>query len=493
SEVLNRFESYRRIDISTPGEWSLWGQPGTDLDLNIDNNIANFSLSATENKVGAKAFYNINNYDLTKAKGLLVVAREDKQPSYYSRFWPKIKFGVQELNGSQYLGTEIPADGDKHWSYIEFENLPVSLVDDNQTLDLDSIWRFVVSTWHAIPEVTVNFEVYEVYIVSDSALFENSEFDVKLEVKNEDTGEKLSDAQILFGDQLFFTDSTGSVVIENIEYGFYKNKVSIEGYYPIEDQYLEVYSDTTITLFLQKDFSDLKLRFTDKSSGEPIYRVVVSYDNITKLSDDEGYILINDLKTDSLFFSAQHSDYFHLSDTISLRGDSTINIMLSPLRADISFYISDSSGEIKNAEIDIETFSGFTNSRGKITFYNQPAGRMYNYVIFVEGYGEHSDSFFLEADTTISFVFDSTVSNDFISLRKAFELYPNPVNKTLNIKFRDPGSHSMLILMNVYGKLLIQKTLNKSFLRLDVSELQRGTYIIGIQVKDQMIYRKIVK
>ena len=492
-DVLNSFESYRRIDISNQGKWFLWGQPGTDLDLNIDNNIANFSLSATENKVGTKAFYNINNYDLTKAKGLLVVAREDKQPSYYSRYWPKIKFGVQEQNGSQYLGTEMPADGDKHWSYIEFEKLPVNLGDDNQTLDLDSIWRFVVSTWHAIPEVTVNFEVYDVYIVSDSALFENSEFNVKLEVKNEDTGEKLSDARILFGDQLFHTDSTGSVNIENVEYGFYENEVSIEGYYPIEDQYLEVYSDTTITLFLQKDFPDLRLRFTDKSSGEPVYRVAVSYDNMTKLSDDEGYLLINDLKTDSLIFSAEHSDYFHFSDTISLIGDSTVNLKLFPLRADISFIISDSAGEIKNAEVDIQSTSGFTNGRGELTFYEQPAGRMYNYVITAEGYNEYRDSFFLEVDTIINYRFESTQSSGNISPAGSLRLYPNPVTNNLIIKLDNYTHHSSLVLMNVYGKLLLRKAFDNGFLSLDVSKLNKGTYFIGVQVKDQMVYRKIIK
>ena len=154
------------------------GQQGYDLNLEIEGDTVTFGLEVVDNKTGTQAFYNIPGYDLTKAKGLLVVAREDKRPPNISRYWPKIKFGVEETGGAKYYGSEIPDDGQVHWSYVEFQELPVNVLDDNQTLDLDQIQRFVVHTWHGIPDVTVHFEVYDLYIVSDSMLLDDTEFDV---------------------------------------------------------------------------------------------------------------------------------------------------------------------------------------------------------------------------------------------------------------------------------------------------------------------------
>ncbi len=41
------------------------------------------------------------------------------------------------------------------------------LKDGNQTLNRDQIENFVLHSWQSIPELTVKFEIYDLYVVWD--------------------------------------------------------------------------------------------------------------------------------------------------------------------------------------------------------------------------------------------------------------------------------------------------------------------------------------
>ena len=490
-DVLSSFASYRRIDFNDRGKWFLWGQPNSNLEMELENNTAWFSLSSTENKVGTKAFYPVSNYDFTDVKGLLVVAREDAQPGWESRYWPKISFGVDETGGAQYLGDKFPADGEVHWSYVEFEKLPVNVNDDNQTLDRDQINRFVVSTWHAVPEATVNFEVFDVYMVSDSILLEGSDYQVILEVIDQATGQPLEGATVEFGDSTYVTGQDGTITLEAVDYGFYMRVVEAAGYYPLEEAYAEVYSDTTFTWDLQRDLPDITLRVLDRSSQDPVYRATVSTGAGTWPSNEQGEVVLEDLSQDTLVYTITHGDYFTHTDTLELEGDSLFTIWLTPTYADVLFEVNDAAGPVPQAEVILEGRSGYTDSQGRLTFYNQPAREKYEYEIDTEGYETYVDSFFLEVDTTLSLALDSLTPVDRSFAGRSMMVYPNPAGDWLMIRCDIHGAR--VTLTDAMGRVLIRGKLEDHEGRVDLADIPEGVYYLEVSGEGRRYSRCVIR
>lgn len=490
-QVLESFASYRKIDISNSSKWSTWGQQGYDLNLEIEGDTVTFGLEVTDNKTGTQAFYNIPGYDLTKAKGLLVVAREDKRPPNISRYWPKIKFGVEETGGAKCYGSEIPDDGQVHWSYVEFQELPVNVLDDNQTLDLDQIQRFVVHTWHGIPDVTVHFEVYDLYIVSDSMLLDDTEFDVTMVVKDKNTGELLENAKVTFDGKEFVTDTSGKIDLQNIEYGFYHQKIELENYYTIEKTQFELWKDTTLVFNLQRDLPDVTLRFINASDGEPIYRAIVNMSENTYLTNNDGEITIKNLKQDTIIISAEHSNYYILIDSFNIEKDSLFTIPLFPKMARVVFTVSDSARQIKDAIVSLGTRSGTTNNEGIVAFYEQPTRETYIYEVLKEGYPTINDSFYFTVDTNIVIDLGMATNSQWISALQEIVLYPNPCNKELVIDWHQ--NNGSVSIMNIYGNVIRNKELTTGLNRLKVDNLKPGVYMVCIFDHNQAFHKIVIK
>ena len=72
-----------------------------------------------------------------------------------------------------------------------------------------------------------------------------------------------------------------------------------------------------------------------------------------------------------------------------------------------------------------------------------------------------------------------------------FELYPNPTNDILNIKSKSINfDNAQVDLYDLSGKLLLHNTLQESTLRIDVSGLASGFYIIKINGKSEKFIKK---
>ena len=72
-----------------------------------------------------------------------------------------------------------------------------------------------------------------------------------------------------------------------------------------------------------------------------------------------------------------------------------------------------------------------------------------------------------------------------------FELYPNPTNDILNIKSKSVDfDNAQVELYDLSGKLLLNNTLQENTLRIDVSGLASGFYIIKINGKSEKFIKK---
>ena len=489
-EVLNSFTSYRKMDIYDPTKWKTYGTKGSDLNISVDQDKVSFGLEVPERKSWTDAKYDISNYDLTKFKGLLVVAREDKMPDYISEFWPKITFGVEEENESKYRGTSIPADGKVHWSYLEFNDLPLDVRDDNQTLDLDKIEEFTMHTWHGRPGMKVNFEIYDVYMVSDSMLFDDSDFALNLRFRDKYSGEYVDNVNVLFDSGTYISNDTGTVTIDSIQYGFHDLEIKADGYFSLAISNIEIMQDTTLIIEMDKDLPDLNLQIIDKSDSAAVYRAIVYANDQTSFSNAEGTVDFENIPDNTVVLKIEHNDYFSYTDTIKISKNAHLSIPLTARNADVSFHIADFSGDVKNATVSLSSLTAETDENGYLIFYNQPARQEYDFSVEADGYNLFEDSFFLKTDTTIDLsLIVSTIKKN-MQEENRINLYPNPVKNvlTLNCAFEK----ATIYLIDPGGKIVLQNEMKDFVKEIYMGGLENGVYVLKIQTENASFYQRVI-
>ncbi len=99
-----------------------------------------------------------------------------------------------------------------------------------------------------------------------------------------------------------------------------------------------------------------------------------------------------------------------------------------------------------------------------------------------------------EANYQIDFV---GIDDDNIEGLNSFEIYPNPVNDLLNLKFNNEGTQSFLIkISDKLGKIVSEENtelFNGSFTKkIDVSNFAKGMYIITLRGEKGVINKKII-
>lgn len=488
-EVLKSFNSYRKIDIYDESKWSMAGTNTIDLNIQVNRDEVEFGLKVEDNRSWSAGRYDISDYDLTHTSGLLVVAREDKIPDNVSKFWPKVSFGVEEQNGANYLGGRIPNDGRVHWTFIEFGAMPVNVNDNNQTLDVDEIENFLVHTWHGMTDRTVHYEVFDVYIVSDSLLFEETAFDVQLNVKKK-KNEPIAQATIMLDTGKYITNDAGVVILSQVSYGFYNININADGYLPLEVPNVEIFSDTILTFKAERDKPDVTFKFIDAANGSPLSRVMVIANNTASFTKNEGMVTFNDISDDKVILEATRDSYFDVNDSAIIENDTIITIPMTKTMANVNFIISGDDHKLSNVLVDFAGRTGFSGTDGEVTFFNQPARQFYDFEISIEGFKIVSDSLFLESDTAIHLSLEAVTNNQFIN-NDLIKVYPNPFINHLSVFSK--YSKGIISLCDLQGRVLFEKQIVPGKQIIPLAHLTEGFYMLSIRAVDQWYCFRVLK
>ena len=86
-------------------------------------------------------------------------------------------------------------------------------------------------------------------------------------------------------------------------------------------------------------------------------------------------------------------------------------------------------------------------------------------------------------------VFTSTKN---LSIENSIEIFPNPANDLLNVKFKNSKAKTISIL-NLEGRELFRKKVNNQLIELEVNGLEKGIYFLKIRMDEKVLARKFVK
>jgi len=90
------------------------------------------------------------------------------------------------------------------------------------------------------------------------------------------------------------------------------------------------------------------------------------------------------------------------------------------------------------------------------------------------------------------FLLSENLEDNFIT--DAVLIYPNPATDKINISFRNNYSKAQLRLINIQGKVLIQKEINNpQFESININDLRPGIYLIEVILPDQKYSKQVLK
>ncbi len=154
----------------------------------------------------------------------------------------------------------------------------------------------------------------------------------------------------------------------------------------------------------------------------------------------------------------------------------------------LSFDVKNTNGDtVTDAVI---TINGYENPEGQYVFENMSPGH-YDYIVSHQAYNSYTDSFeIISQDLTIEVILEEKVFLE--EFFDSFSIYPQPFTDFLQISAATNIGYELSV-FTVHGKQLIKKEAIKGSYKLDLQELEAGTYVLIINFQGKIHAEKIIK
>jgi hypothetical protein len=305
-------------------------------------------------------------------------------------------------------------------------------------------------------------------------------------------GAELLDTAIVELTNITDTAYSGIVTFNNIfSLGDKKYTVSKNGYTLVTASIGEINSDTTIIVLLQ-EMPDIC--FTATNNAAPLENVQVKFDNKIKYTGADGKVFFYDITPGAKIFAATLSGYVDTTGVVDV-GENDICIYLPMKKTpvyNLTFKVSDNDGFVQNAKITIGDSIKFTDTNGEAVLTELIAG---NYVFHItkNGYEEYNSNVEITNQDIVKEITLTKITGiNNISESDIISVYPNPVTDNRELEINSSVSIDKVMLFNYTGELLITKTDKSEKIKINLSELSSGIYILQVNVSNNKYFEKVI-
>jgi len=264
------------------------------------------------------------------------------------------------------------------------------------------------------------------------------------------SGKPVEGLEVILHGSKYITDAQGMISIPEILGGTYNLAVTDSRLVFTENPAIEIQSDSLYHIRMKR-IPRLSLQVINRTAGDPVSRAFVIVGKETYPTDASGFVNIILSSPGTYIASVEHRDYFPVSDTLFVPGDTTIHLSLTPKRANVTFSFSDINGPVSGVKVTLSG-SQYTNSSGDAFFFSQPAREKHSWSAEKTGYYALRDSFHLETDTTLQVTMELGTMVQKKSGDTHFIVYPIPAHDYLVIDKEIPVANPVKIdLVNVSG------------------------------------------
>ncbi|NQU86054.1 MAG: sulfatase-like hydrolase/transferase [Mariniphaga sp.] len=335
----------------------------------------------------------------------------------------------------------------------------------------------------------------ELLIIKDTTVtitLERESYNVKFQIKGSWNNLPIDNSTVNFNNQNKQCDSIGFVTFENIFYNVFSLEVNTADGWLQNFDNIEIYSDTTIVLYIDRPSFNILINVIDIFTEANIYNTSISLNNVAFITDTKGLASFNEIEGE-YELKIENETYQDLTDTITIISDTTLIYKLAPSHSKVKFKLLDNNTPINNAIIRLASDSLLTSSLGIATFRNIPTQTNYHFEIEKEKYFTISNNFYLRKDTTITIQMERNITGIDDLKTIDFKIWPNPVKDFVNIQSKQVIDEYRFKILNNFGLIIYEKILKGCNNRINIENLKKGSYIIQLQSEDFIISDIIIK
>lgn len=204
--------------------------------------------------------------------------------------------------------------------------------------------------------------------------------------------------------------------------------------------------------------------------------------------------------------------------SVSIKKDISVtegNTSVTPAKFTISLNKTTASTVTVNyttKSLSAKAGSDFTAKTGKLTFGNGFVNKSITIDVTGDNLVEPNERFALVLSNPVnavlgtidsaiciiknddpSFSWSNSIQNDISTSEKSVKIYPNPVKDVLNIQGLNEQDKVQLSIVDVNGKVLIQKNVNTSSYQWNIKTLPAGSYFLQIEKQNKIYTYPFIK
>jgi hypothetical protein len=243
-------------------------------------------------------------------------------------------------------------------------------------------------------------------IIKDVFLHEIPDINWKLSYKNT----PVDSVKITCNGEEYFTNTFGEFSLNDVESGNYSYTLSKAGYETQNGTISVTNKDVALHLTMPKL---ARLVFNVESNGQPIPDAHIIIDTFAIHTDSEGVAIIETIAQGTYLYSVYKQGYFIIADTLVVDSEIfTNNVWLEPEAYAAIFTLNNGVELLSGVEVILDTMLAYTNTQGKVAFYNLEAGKTYPYKAKIEGYESDTGTIFIDyADVSQEITLDLITHN----------------------------------------------------------------------------------
>jgi hypothetical protein len=379
-------------------------------------------------------------------------------------------------------------------SVFLLENASVTVNDLNASTDYSG--KAIIT----IPSGPVSYQIRKNGFVSKELEFELHEnvhiidtlhagnFNISFLFLDKITGDPVIELPFLFGGQESVTNVHGKTVFEDFPAGV--NDLEIKTLRFSYNGVLDIYSDTSLVIYLDPIQYYLRLTVKDSFNDMPLMGAVISINDFAIETGIQG-MASAELPFGEYDVEFSKEGYITRELNLSLSSDTNMVVMMDPSSAELRFRIFHGQTPLNNAEVTINEETRLSNALGICAFPKLCIGTEYHYSLRRDGYRDIDSTTVLLTNTTIDIQMDLVTGINRPGT-ELFRIYPNPAQDILNIESNLPIRRIRII--NALGIVVFTEEYNdETFLCIDISEIANGIYFISVESANDITNKQIIK
>jgi len=285
----------------------------------------------------------------------------------------------------------------------------------------------------------------------------------------------IPDAKAIVGEDTLITDEDGFATFF-LPNGAYSYDIRTDAYGSKTGKTEISNEPNSMNITFERDY---RVLFKVREDDEPIEGASIEINGqiLTTSADGEASVVLGN---GQYTYEVTAPDYQSVKSSIVVAySEMTEKVILSPVTYLVTFTVTDGTNPLEGAVITIDDSKLTTDAAGEDTIHL--ADGEYEYTVTAEGYEDFTNSLTVSGDNVDEEIMLTATGIDQVELHD-IKVYPNPASVIVFIEAQGVNS---VELVNIEGKVMIEKEVNDAVTILNINQVDAGIYFLHLYMDNR--------